>query len=66
MSSIENKLSIVLCNSLSSEQEEADAKVFLCVKFAFHIGLEKVNTAVKTDVAIVGMYLGNVLASPAK
>lgn len=57
---------MVLCNSLSSEQEEADTKVFLCVKFAFHIGLEKVNTAVKTDVAIVGMYLGNVLASPAK
>ena len=57
---------MVLCDSLSSEQEKADTKVFFCVKFAFHIGLEKVNTAVKADVAILGMYLGNVLASPAK
>ena len=57
---------MVLCDILSSEQEEADTKVFLCVKFAFHIGLEKFITAVKTDVAILEMYLGNVLASPAK
>ena len=52
-----NKLSMVLCNRISSEQEEADTKVFLCAQFAFDIGFERVNiVTVDTDVAILGMY----------
>ena len=48
---------MVLCNRISSEQEEADTKVFLCAQFAFDIGFERVNiVTVDTDVAILGMY----------
>ena len=57
-----NKLSLALCNRLSSEQEEADTKVFLCAKFAFDIGFERVNiVTVDTDVAILGIYFQSIL-----
>ena len=62
ISSNSNKLSIVLCNRLSSEQEEADTKVFLCAKFAFDNGFERVNiVTVDTDVAILGIYFQSML-----
>ena len=42
---------------LSSEQEEADTKVFLCAQSTFDIGSERVNIVAEgTDVAILGMY----------
>ena len=41
---------------LSSEQEEADTKVFLCAQFTFDIEFERVNIVAEgTDVAILGM-----------
>ena len=62
ISSNGNKLSMVLCNRISSEQEEADIKVFLCAQFSFDIGFERVNTVtVDTDVAILGMYFQSML-----
>ena len=62
ISSNSNKLSLALCNRLSSEQEEADTKVFLCAKFAFDIGFERVNiVTVDTDVAILGIYFQSIL-----
>ena len=51
---------MVLCNRLSSEQEEADTKLSLCAQFAFDIGFERVIDfdiiAVDTGVATLGMY----------
>ena len=48
---------MVLCNRLSSEQEEADAKSAFCEQFTFDIGFERVNiVTVDIDVAILGMY----------
>ena len=48
---------MVLCSMLSSEQEEADTKVFLCAQFAFDIGFERAKlVTADTDVAILGMY----------
>ena len=62
VSSNSSKLSMVLCNRLSSVQEEADTKVFLCAKFAFDIGFERVNiVTVETDVAILGIYFQSML-----
>ena len=62
ISSNGNKLSMVLCNRLSSEQEEADTKVVLCAQFVFDIGFERVNiVTVDTDVAILGMYFQSML-----
>ena len=57
ISSNGSNLSTVLCNRLSSEQEEADAKVFLCAQCAFDIGFGRVSiVTVDTDVAILEMY----------
>ena len=62
ISSNGNKLPMVLCNSISSEQEEAETKVFLCAQFSFDIGFERVNiVTVDTDVAILGMYFQSML-----
>ena len=62
VSSNSSKLSMMLCNRLSSEQEEADTKVFLCAKFAFDIGFERVNiVTVDTDVVILGIYFQSML-----
>ena len=62
ISSNGSKLSMVLCNRLSNEQEETDTKVFLCAQVAFDIGFERVNiVTVDTDVAILGMYFRSML-----
>ena len=62
ISSNGNNLSMVLCNRLSSEQEEADTKVFLCAQFAFDIGFGRVSiVTVDTDVAILEMYFQSML-----
>ena len=54
ISSNGNILSMVLCNRLSSKQEEADAKVFSCAQFAFDIGFGRVSiVTVDTDVAML-------------
>ena len=59
-----NKLSMVLCNRISSEQEEADTKVFLCAQFDFDIGFERVNiVTVDTDVAILAMYFQSMFSA---
>lgn len=51
-----NKLSMVLCNRLSSEQEQADAKMFY-IHMAFDVGFEKINiVTVEAEVSILGMY----------
>ena len=42
---------------LSSKQEEADAKILLCDKFAASLGFESASiTAVDSDVAILSIY----------
>ena len=62
ISSNGNKLPMVLCNRISSEQEEADTKVFLCAQFAFDIGFERVTiVTVETVVVILGMYFQSML-----
>ena len=62
ISSSGKKLSMVLCKSLSIEQEEANTKVFLCARFAFDTGFGRVNiVTVDTDVAILGMYFRSML-----
>ena len=46
-----NSISKVPVRALSSQQEEADTKIFLCAQFAFQLGFERVNVAtIDTDV----------------
>ena len=46
-----NSISKVPVRALSSQQEEADTKIFLCAQFAFQLGSEQVNVAtIDTDV----------------
>ena len=62
ISSNGNKLSMVLCNRISSEQEEAYTKLFLYAQFTFHIGFKRVNiVTVDIDLAILGMYFQSLL-----
>ena len=62
ISSNDNKLLMVLCNRISSEQEKADTKVFLCAQFAFDNGFKRVNiVTVDKDVAILGTYFQSML-----
>ena len=60
ISSNGNKLSMVLCSMLSSEQEEADTKVCLCAQFAFDTGFERFNI-VTVDTDILEMYFQSML-----
>ena len=51
---------LITCNQvqeLSSKQEEADTKIFLCAKFAVSLGFESAfSITVDSDVAIFSIY----------
>ena len=52
-----NSISKVPVRALSSQQEEADTKIFLCAQFAFQLGFERVNVAtIDTDVVVLAVY----------
>ena len=52
-----NSISKVPVRALSSQQEEADTKIFLCAQFAFQLGFERVNVVtIDTDVVLPAVY----------
>ena len=52
-----NSISKALVRVLSSQQEEADTKIFLCAQFVFQSGFERVNVVTTdTDVVVLAVY----------
>ena len=57
-----NQLSQTDVDSLSSQQEEADTKMFLAAQFAFELGFERVNIiTIDTDVVVLAIYFQELL-----
>ena len=52
-----NSISKVPVRALSSREEEADTKNFLCAQFTFQLGFEQVNVVtIDTDVVVLAVY----------
>ena len=52
-----NAISKVSVRALSSQQEEADTKIFLCAQFTFQLGFERVHVVtIDTEVVVLAVY----------